>query len=182
MANTRVVTGEVRLSFAHIFEPTSYNGNDPKYSVSLIIPKTDTETIAKINAAIDAAIAEGAAKFGGKIPKKELLKLPLRDGDFEREHDEPYRGAMFVNASSKQAPAVVDRQLQPILDPAEVYSGCYARVSINFYVFNANGNRGVAAGLCNIQKLRDGDPLAGNRVAPEDEFSALDGFDADPGF
>ena len=121
---TKVVTGVVRLSYANVWEPASINGSNPKYSVSLIIPKTDTKTIDAINAAVDAAIKDGAAKFGGKIPNKAALKLPLRDGDLERD-DEAYKGAYFVNANSTTAPQIVDRSVQPILDRAEVYSGCY---------------------------------------------------------
>lgn len=119
---TKVVTGVVRLSYANVWEPASINGSNPKYSVSLIIPKTDTKTIDAINAAVDAAIKDGAAKFGGKIPNKAALKLPLRDGDLERD-DEAYKGAYFVNANSTTAPQIVDRSVEPILDRAEVYSG-----------------------------------------------------------
>ena len=172
-ATTKVVTGIVRLSYANVWEPASINGSKPKYSVSLIIPKGDTKTIADINAAIDAAIQEGAAKFGGKIPNKAALKLPLRDGDIERD-DEAYKGSYFVNANSTTAPEVVDRSLQRILDRNEVYSGCYARVSINFYAFNSNGNRGIACGLGNIQKVRDGEPLGGKTSAAADFATDLD--------
>ena len=172
-ATTKVVTGIVRLSYANVWEPASINGGTPKYSVSLIIPKSDAKTIAAINAAVDAAIKEGVAKFGGKIPYKAALKLPLRDGDVERE-DEAYQGAYFVNANSTTAPQIVDRSVQPILDRNEVYSGCYARVSINFYAFNSNGNRGVACGLGNIQKVRDGEPLGGKSSAADDFTTDLD--------
>jgi len=172
-STTKVVTGIVRLSYANVWEPASINGSNPKYSVPLIIPKSDTKTIAAINAAVDAAIKEGAAKFGGKIPNKAALKLPLRDGDVERE-DEAYQGAYFVNANSTTAPQIVDRSVQPILDRNEVYSGCYARVSINFYAFNSNGNRGVACGLGNIQKVRDGEPLGGKTSAADDFATELD--------
>lgn len=172
-ATTKVVTGIVRLSYANVWEPASINGSKPKYSVSLIIPKGDTKTIADINAAIDAAIQEGAAKFGGKIPNKAALKLPLRNGDIERD-DEAYKGSYFVNANSTTAPEVVDRSLQRILDRNEVYSGCYARVSINFYAFNSNGNRGIACGLGNIQKVRDGEPLGGKTSAADDFATDLD--------
>lgn len=165
--NTKVVTGVVRLSYANVWEPTAINGGTPKYSVSLIIPKSDKKTIDAINAAVDAAIKDGASKFGGKIPNKAALKLPLRDGDTERE-DEAYKDSYFVNANSTTAPQIVDRSVQPILDRAEVYSGCYARVSINFYAFNSNGNRGIACGLGNIQKVRDGEPLGGRSSAAED--------------
>ena len=174
--NTKVVTGVVRLSYANVWEPTSINGGTPKYSVSLIIPKSDKKTIEAINAAVDAAIKDGASKFGGKIPNKAALKLPLRDGDTERE-DEAYKDSYFVNANSTTAPQIVDRSVQPILDRAEVYSGCYARVSINFYAFNSNGNRGIACGLGNIQKIRDGEPLGGKSSAASD-FST----DADEDF
>ena len=170
---TKVVTGIVRLSYANVWEATSINGSTPKYSVSLIIPKSDTKTIDAINAAVDAAIKEGASKFGGKIPNKAALKLPLRDGDTERD-DEAYKDSFFVNANSTTAPQIVDRAVQPILDRAEVYSGCYARVSINFYAFNSNGNRGIACGLGNIQKVSDGDPLGGRSSAADDFSSDLD--------
>ena len=174
MANqskTKVITGTVRLSYANVWEPKSINGGAEKYSVSLIIPKSDTKTIAAINAAIDAAIEEGIAKFGGKKPNKVAIKLPLRDGDEERD-DEAYKGCYFVNANSTTAPQIVDQQVNPIIDRNEVYSGVYARVSISFYAFNSNGNKGVACGLGNIQKVRDGEPLGG-RTNAADDFGTL---------
>lgn len=171
--STKVVTGVVRLSYANVWEPASINGSNPKYSVSLIIPKDDEKTIAAINQAIDNAIRDGAAKFGGKIPPRGALKLPLRDGDTERD-DEAYKNSFFVNANSTTAPQIVDRSVQPILDRAEVYSGCYARVSINFYPFNTNGNKGIACGLGNIQKVRDGEPLGGKSSAADDFSTDLD--------
>lgn len=171
--STKVVTGVVRLSYANVWEPASINGSNPKYSVSLIIPKSDTKTIAEINAAIDVAIEAGVGKFGGKKPNKAALKLPLRDGDLERE-DEAYQGSYFLNANSTTAPQIVDRAVNPILDRGEVYSGCYARVSVNFYAFNSNGNRGIACGLGNIQKVRDGDPLGGRSSAADDFATDLD--------
>lgn len=172
-STTKVVTGVVRLSYANVWEPASINGGTPKYSVSLIIPKSDQKTIDAINAAVDAAIKDGAAKFGGKIPNKAALKLPLRDGDIERE-DEAYKDSYFINANSTTAPQIVDRSVQPILDRAEVYSGCYARVSVNFYAFNSNGNRGIACGLGNIQKVKDGEPLGGRTSAADDFTTDLD--------
>ena len=170
--STKVVTGVVRLSYANVWEPASINGSKPKYSVSLIIPKDDKATVDAINRAVENAIKDGAAKFGGKIPPRGSLKLPLRDGDTERD-DEAYKGCYFVNANSTTAPQIVDRQVQPILDRGEIYSGCYARVSVNFYAFNSNGNRGIACGLGNIQKIRDGEPLGG-------KTSAADDFATDP--
>ena len=173
MANvnkTKVITGKnTRLSYFHGWEPTSINGGPERYSVSVLIPKDDKETIKAINDAVDAAIEEGIAKFGGKKPNKAAIKLPLRDGDTERE-DEAYAGHWFINANSKTAPQIVDKAVKPILDRDEGYSGCYARVSLNFYAFNSNGNKGIACGLGNIQKIRDGESLGG-RSSAADDFS-----------
>lgn len=178
MANnnkTKVVTGTVRLSYANVWEPKSINGGTEKYSVSLIIPKSDKKTITAINAAVDAAIEEGLAKFGGKKPNKAAIKLPLRDGDTERD-DEAYANSLFINANSITPPQIVDQDVKPILNRGEIYSGVYARVSITFYAFNSNGNKGVACGLGNIQKVRDGEPL-GNRSTAKDDFGAIDDDD-----
>lgn len=172
---TKVVTGTVRLSYANVWEPKSINGGKEKYSVSLIIAKSDTKTLKAINTAIDAAITEGISKFGGKKPNKASLKLPLRDGDVERD-DDAYKDSYFVNANSITAPQIVDKHVQPILDRSEVYSGVYARVSITFYAFNSNGNRGIACGLGNIQKISDGEPLGGKTTAADD-FTTLDDDD-----
>lgn len=175
---TRIVTGEVRLSYANVWEPNSVQGDKPKYSVSLIIPKSDTATITAIEKAVDAAIEQGIGKFGGKRPNKAALKLPLRDGDIERD-DEAYANAYFLNANSLTAPQVVDQEVAPILDRSEVYSGFYARVSLSFYAFNTNGNRGIACGLGNIQKTRDGESLGGGRVSAETDFGACTPADDD---
>lgn len=177
LSPTKVITGIVRLSYANVHEPKSINGGTPKYSVSLIIPKSDTKTIAAINAAVDAAIEEGRGKFGGKIPNKAALKLPLRDGDIDRPDDEAYANSYFVNANSNSAPEIVDKALNPIMSRSEVYSGVYARVSVNFYAFNSNGNRGIACGLGNIQKIRDGEPLGGKTSAADDFTSDYDSED-----
>ena len=172
----KVITGKVRASFVHVFEPQSINGSEPKYSCSLIIPKSDTVTVGKIREAIDQAKQEGVPKWGGKIPPN--LKLPLRDGDVDRPEDPAYADSYFINATSQELPGVVDRKRVKITDPLVIYSGCYIRASINIYPFNANGNRGIAAGLANIQFWEDGEPLNG-RVRAEDEFDALDDDDAD---
>lgn len=170
----KVVTGVVRLSYANVWEPKSINGGAEKYSVSLIIPKSDTKTIAAINTAVDAAIEEGKGKLGGKVPNKAVLKLPLRDGDIDRPNDEAYADCYFVNANSNTPPQVVNKQVEPILDRSEIYSGVYARVSINFYAFNSNGNKGIACGLGNIQKIRDGEPLGGHTNAADDFGTDVD--------
>ena len=163
-----------RFSFLHCWEPDSVNGSEPKYSVSAIIPKTDTATVSKIKAAIENAKKESISKWGDKIPPN--LKTPLRDGDIDRAGDEAYAGCYFLNANSRQAPQVVDRHVQPILDQNEVYSGCYGQISVTFYGYNSNGNRGIAAGLGNIQKLRDGESLGG-RAKASDEFDTVDDDD-----
>jgi len=160
-----------RFSYLHCWEPDSVNGGDPKYSVSAIVPKSDTKTIDAIKAAIEQAKKESVSKWGGKIPTN--LKTPLRDGDIDRPDDEAYKGCYFFNANSRQAPQVVDSKVQPILDQSEVYSGCYGRISVTFYGYNSNGNRGVAAGLGNIQKLKDGEALGGRSKAA-DEFGTVE--------
>ena len=174
--STKVITGKVRASFVHVFEPQSINGGEPKYSCSLIIPKSDTATIGKIREAVEQAKQEGVPKWGGKIPPN--LKLPLRDGDVERPDDEAYANSYFINATSREKPGVVDRKRITITDPLAIYSGCYIHALINFYPFNANGNRGVACGLQGIQFVSDGEPLNG-RVRAEDAFDVLDDDDED---
>jgi hypothetical protein len=174
--STKVITGKCRASYVHIFEPHSTNGSEPKYSISIIIPKSDADTIGKIRAAIEEAKQSGISKWNGKIPPN--LKLPLRDGDEERPDDPAYADSYFINCNSVEKPGIVDRKRVPITDPTVIYSGCYIRVSINFYPFNTNGNRGVGAGLGNVQFWCDGDPLNG-RVRAEDEFDALDAEDED---
>lgn len=155
-----------RFSYLHCWEPDSVNGGDPKYSVSAIVDKKDTKTVNAIKAAIEQAKKDSISKWGGKIPAN--LKLPLRDGDIDRPDDEAYAGCYFFNANSRQAPQVVDAKVQPILDQNEVYSGCYGKISVTFYGYNSNGNRGIAAGLGNIQKLRDGESLGGRSNAADD--------------
>ena len=160
MEGTKVITGKVRFSYVNIFKSRAFQpGQDEKYSICLLIPKKDKETIAKIKKAIDAAIQQGIGeKWGGKKPAN--LKLPLRDGDDERaEEAEEYVGMMFLNANSNQKPGIIDQYKNEVLDPDEVYSGCWGRASINFYPFNSNGNKGIGVGLNNIQKLSDGERL-----------------------
>lgn len=177
---TKVITGvNTRLSYANVWDPKSINGGAPKYSVSLIIPKSDTKTIDKINAAIQAAYEEGQSKLKGNgksVPALTVIKTPLRDGDLERPDDEAYKGCYFINANSATAPGIVDADRQPILERSEIYSGVYARASINLYAFNSNGNKGIACGLNNLQKIRDGEPLGGKSRA-EDDFATDDDDD-----
>lgn len=171
--NTKVIV-PCRFSYLHCWEPDSVNGGDPKYSVSAIIPKSDAKTVNAIKAAIEQAKKDSVSKWGGKVPAN--LKLPLRDGDIDRPDDEAYAGCYFFNANSRQAPQVVDSKVQPILDQSEVYSGCYGKISVTFYGYNSNGNRGIAAGLGNIQKLKDGESLGG-RTSAADDFQTEDDED-----
>lgn len=174
----KVITGpETRWSYANVWEPKAINGGTPKYSVSLIIPKSDTRTIAKIKAAIEAAYREGEAKLKGNgktVPSLSAIKTPLRDGDTERPDDPAYANSYFINANSATAPGIVDADLQPILERSEVYSGVYGRASINFYAFNSNGNKGIACGLNNLQKIREGEPLGGKSRAEDDFATEID--------
>ena len=179
---TKVITGKVRLSYANIFEPKSINGSEPKYSVSLIIPKSDKQQIAVIEEAIENAKERDKGKWNGKIPAN--LKLPLRDGDDERPDDENYADSYFMNATSTKAPKVVGLEKDKATGKAielgeeEVYSGCYARVSVNIYGFNAAGNKGIACGLNNIQKIDDGERLGGGSSADDDfDFEEVDAED-----
>ena len=176
---TKVITGpETRWSYANVWDPKAINGGTPKYSVSLIIPKTDTATVNKIKAAIQSAYEEGESKLKGNgrtAPALSVLKTPLRDGDIEKPDDEAYKNAYFVNANSPTAPGIVDADRQEIIDRSEVYSGVYGRASINFYAFNRNGNKGIACGLNNLQKIKDGEPLGGKSRAVDD-FADDDDF------
>lgn len=174
--STNITTGKVRLSYAHLFTPVAAPGSDkPKYSTAVLIDKNDKATLDKINGAIAEAKEAGkTSKWHGKVPP--TLKMPLRDGDTERPDDPVYAGMMFFNCSSNNKPGVVDRDLNAILDPEEVYSGCYARVNVNFYPFDMNGNRGIAVGLNHVQKIADGERLGGG-VSLEAAFAGDDDND-----
>lgn len=178
----KVLTGkECRLSYAHVWEPSSINGGNPKYSACVCIPKTDTVTVEKIRKAIEKAYHDGESKLKGNgksVPPMSAIKLPLRDGDLERPDDPAFAGMWFVNANSDKAPGIVDRTSSPILDQSEVYSGCYCRFSLSFFAFNSNGNRGVACRLNNLQKVRDGERFGG-RMSAEEEFGSLDDGEED---
>jgi len=167
-----MLTKKVRFSYAHVWEPKAIEaGGDPKYSVCLLIDKSDAVTLKMIDDDVKKLTEEYKAKNGGKLPKK--FKLPLRDGDEEREDDPTYRGKFFINASSKTAPGILDRNKDEILDKGEFYSGCYGIASINLYIFDKAGNTGIACGLNNLLKLSDGERLSGGTSADED-FADID--------
>ncbi len=177
---TKVITGpDTRWSYVNVWEPKSINGGTPKYSVSLIIPKSDAKTVEKVKAAIQAAYEEGQGKLKGNgksVPKLEAIKVPLRDGDVERPDDPAYANSYFINANSNIAPGIVDANCDPVITRSEVYSGVYGRASINFYAFNTNGNKGIACGLNNLQLMRSGEPL-GSKASAESDFATCDDDD-----
>lgn len=177
---TKVKTGMVRLSYLYAFKARpSQDGGEPKFSAQLIIPKTDKQTLGDFVRAIKAARVEGAAKLKDKNTGKEAvnLKMPLRDGDKERPNDPNLKGCYFVNATSKNAPQIIDRHKNPITDSTMIKSGDYARVSVNFFAFDGKA-KGIACGLNNIQKLKDG-PALGGRAEAIDDFNDDFKFDED---
>jgi hypothetical protein len=181
---TSVVTGEVRLSYVNLFQPrAAQQGGEPKYSVTILLPKSDTATYNRIQAAIQAAYEKGVVeKWNGARPP---LKTTIHDGDGVRPSGEEFgpecKGHWVFTASSKEKPEIVDANLNPIIDQSKVYSGVYGRVHINFFAYNRSGNRGVAAGLGPVQILRDGEPLGG-RVTAADVFGAAPASAAPPAY
>jgi hypothetical protein len=179
--STKVVTGKVRFCYANVFEPVAMNeGEQPKYSICVLIPKSDTKTLDAINKAVEAAKIAGKAKIAdknGKIPS--TIKIPLRDGDEERSDDPAFEGMMFINATSKDQPEIVDRKKAPITDPLKVGSGDYCMVTLNFAPYNAeNTNKGIGAYLSNVQLAVRGERLSGKSSADAD-FDELPGDDDD---
>lgn len=171
MNETAVTTGKARLSYEHLFALYTRDPNqDPKYSVTVIIPKSDIATKSRIDAAIAAATQSGIAKCWNGV-KPPIVAIPVYDGDGVRPNGDPFgeecKGCWVFTASSKKAPQVVDLGLNPIINASEVYSGCYARVNVNFFPYNSNGKRGIGCGLNCVQKLEDGEPLGGGVSAAE---------------
>lgn len=175
--STKVVTGKVRFSFCHLFDPQEpQGGGDPKYSVTLLIPKADSATMDKIKAATAEAREVFCKRNGANaLPAKPVHTL--HDGDGIRDNGDPYgpecKGCYVITVSSKQKPVIVDNMREAVTDPAEVYSGCYGRASINFFGYSSNGKKGISAGLLSIQKLHDGEPFG--TVGSADDFD--DDFD-----
>ena len=171
----KVITGpDTRWSYANVWEPKSINGGTPKYSVSLIIPKSDTKTVTKLKAAIEAAYHEGESKLKGNgktVPPLAAIKTPMRDGDVERPDDPAYANAYFINANSATAPGIVDADRNPVITRSEVYSGVYGRASIKLYAFNSSGDKGIACGWNSLQLIRVGEPLGG-KTSAENDFAS----------
>ena len=179
MANTNVVTKTpVRLSYVHLNEPRKNDNGEEKYGAVLLIPKTDTATVKQINDAIAAARVAGV---GAGLRGAANFLSPLRDGDGQRPRGGDYgpecKGCWVLSTSSKRQPKVVDRRVQPILDPDEIYSGMWAIVDINFACFSVPSNSGITCYLNNVQKIRDDEALGGSAARPEDVFTAVEDDD-----
>lgn len=169
----KVITGrETRFTNCAVYEPRSFHGSVPKYGVTLLVPKTDTETVDKMQMAMEAAFREGAELLSGGN-EGEPMKNPIRDGDAERPENSAYAGMWFVNAYSGHAPGIVGPDCLPLAAGEEFYSGCYGRASVTFYAFNRDGNRGIACRLNNLQKLRDGEELS-SWMSAEEEFAGIE--------
>ncbi len=175
-----VVTGKVRLSYVHLFKPYTPPGNsEPKYSVTVLLPKTDYATKQRIDAAIAAAIQQGiAGKWNGVRPP--LPPIPIHDGDGVKPKDgtefgPECKGHWVFTASSKQQVEIVDINGNPIIDQTQVYSGIFARVCIRFFAYNSNGSKGIGCGLYPVQKLEDGEPLGG-RVSAAEAFGGAPAY------
>ncbi|MCL6453582.1 MAG: DUF2815 family protein [Alicyclobacillus sp.] len=173
---TAVTTGQVRLSYVHLTQPYARPGQEPKYSVTVLLPKSDVATKQRIDAAIEAAIQEGIAKVWNGV-RPPMIKTPIYDGDGVRANGEAFgpecKGHWVFTASSKQPVEIVDLSLNPIINPTEIYSGMYARVNINFFAFNQNGNRGIGCGLGPVQKVADGEPLGGRAPTAQEAFGGF---------
>lgn len=179
--STQITTGKVRFSYCSLFEPrAAVAGGQENYSVTLLIDKGDKFTLDKIKAAIEEAKQNYLQKNSGKkLPSG--LKTTLHDGDGERPNGGDFgpecAGCYVMTVSSKNKPVLVDKNKTPITDPQDLYSGCYGRAIINFYVYDTNGNKGVSAGLNGVMKLHDGEPLSGGVVTDadwDDDWEDLD--------
>lgn len=181
---TNVTTGEVRMSYVHLFKPYAYQpGQEEKFQVTVLVPKTDTATMSRINAAIEAAKQKGISeKWNGVCPP--IVPTPVYDGDGVRPSDgmafgPECKGHWVFTASAKvnNPPEVVDGTMNPIINQSEIYSGIYGRVNVNFYPYAAVGKKGIGCGLGPVQKLRDGEPLGGRSVTAAQAFgtSAVQG-------
>lgn len=177
-----ITTGMARLSYCHLTTPRAADQNaEPKYSVTILIPKSDTAAKYAIDTAIQTAIQEGVANpkaWNGRRPANPTT--PLYDGDGVRRNGEAFgdecKGHWVFTASSKDRPKVYDANLQEILDPTQIYSGMYGRVNVRFYAFSKSGNTGIACALNMVQKLQDGEPLSGSRITAEEAFGQLPSY------
>lgn len=181
--SNRAVKAQGRLSYPNLFTARAINNQgDPKYSATLLIPKTDTDTIARVQAAIDAAVKDGVDRriLKGAVDPSRSKYPPLRDGDSPKDDGSPrgdeFAGHWFISAKSpgdKPRPSVVDANVQPVMDESEIYAGCYVNMFVEFYAYETSGNKGIAASLRGVQFVRDGERLGGEPLEAEDMFSAI---------
>ena len=174
--STRVTTGEVRASYFSALAPrkNELSGKD-EFSTQILIPKTDTETIAALKAAAKEALV---AEFGDKIPKN--VRNPLRDGDTETKQDgsplgKEYQGHFFCNVKSTRKPGAIDSHGNDLIGADDIVSGDYIRVSLNAYAYSQAGNNGVSFGLNNILLVRKGEPLGGAKPSAAADFGIVRG-------
>lgn len=174
---TNVTTGRVRLSFVHLFKPYAFTpGQEEKYSCTILVPKTDTDTMNRLNAAIEVAKRKGTVdKWGGVMPP--VVPTPIYDGDGVKPSDGmPFgpecKGHWVFTASAKAdyPPEVVDKHGNPIINQSEIYSGIYGRVNVSFFAYAFGGKKGVGCGLGPVQKLEDGEPLGGSAPTAAQAF------------
>lgn len=171
-----VVTGKVRVLYTHLDAP--YGEENPKYSIDILISKDSTDgTIEAVRAAVDDAIAYGKEKKWGKGSNLKMLAIPVRDGDdpddFRSEPPPAAAGHWVIRAKSANRPGIVDAQLQPVLNPMEVYRGSYVRVSMSSFAYDAKGNKGVSFHLNNVQFFDEGEPIGSGFENPESVFEAV---------
>lgn len=172
---SKVITGEVRFSYVHVFTPDSIEGQEPKYSAALLIPKTDKATMTSIGTILRALKTQALAQYGGRLPQK-FAENPVHDGDVEKSDSPEYQGMWYINAKARNKPGCVKQTpsgLVDITDEDEFYSGCYGRASISFYLYDKAGQRGIGVGLNNVLKTRDGDYLGG-RASAKSDFAEFD--------
>ena len=174
--STRVTTGEVRTSYFSALHArkNELSGKD-EFSTQILIPKTDTTTIAAMKAAAKVALA---SKFGDKIPKN--VRNPLRDGDVETKQDgsplgKEYQGHFFCNVKSTSKPGAIDSHGNDLIGADDIVSGDYIRVSLNAYAYSQAGNNGVSFGLNNILLVRKGEPLGGAKPSAAADFGIARG-------
>ena len=172
LTSTKIVIGPFRLSYAYLTQKFDKGVGEPKFMTNVLIPKSDTRTIAAINEAIKAAIEEGISKkWGGKKPRK--LDTPLRDGDEKEPASPDYEGMLYINPKSSKRPPIVDKNKVPLVDDDEIYSGMWANVIISFWPYAASGNNGIGVGLEAVQKVKDDDRLGGG-VGSVEAFDVFD--------
>lgn len=168
-----ITINDVRFSYCNLFQPQARPGQDPKYSVTILIPKTNAAAKAAVDQAIQEAIGTGISKCWNS-QRPPAPSICIHDGDGPRPSDgqaygEECRGCWVFTASSKQAPFVVDTQRQNIINPTEVYSGMWGNVNVSFFPYNNSGKKGIGCSLNGVQKIRDGEPLSG-RITAEEAF------------